>query len=181
MEKVKLYGLGGQGVVTGAKMLTYAAVNDNKYAQNLPSYGHERRGAPVTSDVIIDDKDILLKTYVYEPDVVIVFDLSIIEKGVNIYSGISQDTRFIINCEGNPGGYEFVENYGAVYYVNSKQISLDILGRNIPNSAMVGAAARAGLVTIQSVEKTLSNWFKGKDGKINAEAARKAYEECRKI
>lgn len=181
MEKVKLFGLGGQGVVTGAKMLTYAVVKDGKYAQNLPAYGHERRGAPVSSDVMIDDKDILLKTYIYEPDVVVVFDLSVIEKGMDIYSGVSEDTVFIINCEKKPEGHEFVGNYGDVYYVDSRQISLDTLGRNIPNSAMVGAMAKAGLVTIESVEQTLSNWFKGKGGEINAEAARRAYEECRKL
>ncbi|NJD01076.1 MAG: pyruvate ferredoxin oxidoreductase, partial [Ruminiclostridium sp.] len=63
MIKVKFYGIGGQGVVTAAKLLCHSVcMYEDRHAKTIPSYGHERRGAPVFSDVIIDDKNVLLSS-----------------------------------------------------------------------------------------------------------------------
>ena len=51
MIRLKFYGLGGQGVVTAAKVLSAAvSIYEGKYAVTIPAYGHERRGAPVDTD-----------------------------------------------------------------------------------------------------------------------------------
>ena len=77
MYQLKLYGLGGQGVVTAARILVEACtIYDGKYARSLPAYGHERRGAPVFADVMIDEVQILLSSFVYDPDCVMLFDPS---------------------------------------------------------------------------------------------------------
>ena len=79
MIEIRIHGRGGQGAVTAAQLLAIAAFYDGKQAQAFPMFGVERRGAPATSFVRIDDKKINVREQIYEPDYVIVFDPSLIE------------------------------------------------------------------------------------------------------
>ena len=98
MYQVKLYGLGGQGVVTAAKILAHAvSVHENQYAKTIPAFGHERRGAPVYSDVMIDHRPILLNSFVYEPDVVMLFAPAVIDQGIAIEQGIHEKSILVVN------------------------------------------------------------------------------------
>ena len=86
MKQIKIYGLGGQGVVTCGKLMAHAyAINQEEFAQTIPAYGHERRGAPVTTSLILSREAILTKSFVYEPDYVLVFDISLPERHVDIF------------------------------------------------------------------------------------------------
>ncbi|MCG0239986.1 MAG: 2-oxoacid:acceptor oxidoreductase family protein [Firmicutes bacterium] len=181
MLQLKLYGLGGQGVVTAAKVLAEAvAVHEGRYAQSVPAYGHERRGAPVYSDLFVDDQPILVKSFVYEPDYVLIFDLAVLDKGVDVTQGCRSHTVFLVNSAQPPVDYPFSRGYGPVYYVDATGISLATIGRNIPNSAMVGAFAATGVVGIESVARALGDIF-GKAGEINVEAARQGHAAVRKL
>ncbi|SDE06946.1 2-oxoacid:acceptor oxidoreductase family protein [Sporomusa acidovorans] len=178
MKQIKLFGLGGQGVVTAAKIFAEAvAIGEGKHAQSIPAYGHERRGAPVYSDLIVSDEPIKTKSFVYEPDYVVIFDLSVIDKGIDVMVGTNANTVFIINHECVLPEYPFAKHQ--VYYVGAKQIALDTLKRDIPNSAMLGAMAGAGLVGLDAAIQAIRKIF-GKAGDINAEAANKAYAGLRK-
>lgn len=182
MLQLKLYGLGGQGVVTAAKILAEAiVVHEGRYAQSVPAYGHERRGAPVYSDLFIDDKPILLKSFVYEPDHVLVFDLAVLEKGVNVLQGAHAATEFLINHYAAPTDYPFSRGFGTVRYVNATQVAVDTIGREIPNSAMLGAFAATGVVGIDSICAALKDAFKGKAGELNVEAARQCYAAVKRL
>ena len=178
MKQVKIFGLGGQGVVTAAKIFAEAvAIGEGKHAQSIPAYGHERRGAPVYSDVIFSEEPIKVKSFVYDPDYVVIFDLAVMDKGVDVMVGINDNTIFIINGECVLPEYPFAKQ--PMYYVNARQIALDTLGRDIPNSAMLGAMAGAGLVGIGAVMEMIKKYF-GKAGDINARAAQQAYDGLQK-
>jgi len=175
MKQIKIYGLGGHGVVTAAKIFAEAvAIGENKFAQAIPAYGHERRGAPVYSDVIIDDKYIKLKSFVYNPDYVVIFDMSVIDKGVDVMAGATENTVFIINTPSVEDTMVFKNN--KVLYVDARKISIETINRDIPNAAMLGAMAGAGLVGIELVKQPIIKIF-GKAGAMNAEAAQRAYEQ----
>ena len=174
MKQIKLYGLGGQGVVTAAKIFAKAvALGENKNALSVPAYGHERRGAPVYSDLFIDENPILLRTFVYDPDIVVVFDLSVIEKGVDVMAGAKADTMFILNAISVPD--EFAGKQ--VRYVDARKISLEVLNRDIPNTTMLGAMAAAGLCSLDSVKSAISSSFGGKAGNLNALSAERGCNE----
>jgi len=178
LKQIKLYGLGGQGVVTAAKIFAEAkAIVEGKYAQSIPAYGHERRGAPVYSDVISSDDPIKVKSFVYDPDYVVIFDLAVMDKGVDVMVGTNEKTVFVINAECVQPEYPFAKH--EVYYVGARQIALDNLGRDIPNSAMLGAMAGAGLVNIDAISESIRKYF-GKGGDINAKAAKQACDGLRK-
>ena len=61
MFQVRIHGRGGQGVVSGAEMLSVAAFLEGRHAQAFPSFGSERMGAPVMAFCRIDDKEIRLR------------------------------------------------------------------------------------------------------------------------
>jgi len=99
LKQIKIYGLGGQGVVTCGKLMAHAyAINQEEFAQTIPAYGHERRGAPVTTSLILSREAILTKSFVYEPDYVLVFDISLPERHVDIFDGATGDTAFLFNA-----------------------------------------------------------------------------------
>lgn len=179
MQRLKFYGLGGQGVVTAAKVLSTAvSIHEDQHAVTIPAYGHERRGAPVYTDVMVSDEPIKLNCYVYEPDIVLVMDPVIMDKHVNVGAGKHQDTVLVLNTADPAVAKLYADTYGfaEVWYVDGTQVALDTIGRSIPNGSMLGALARTGVVKVESLEEALKELFGKKAGEMNANAARKAYE-----
>jgi 2-oxoacid:acceptor oxidoreductase gamma subunit (pyruvate/2-ketoisovalerate family) len=182
LSKIKFYGLGGQGIVTAAKIFSAAvSLYEGKYAITVPAYGHERRGAPVNTSIIVDQEPVLLNSFVYDPDIVMVMDHGVIDKGVDIAEGIHKESILIINTE-NKEVLSRYEKFGfkEIYYVDGTQIALEKIGRGIPNGSMLGALAGVGIVSIDSIENAIKEWFKGKAGEKNAEAARTANKKLQK-
>jgi 2-oxoacid:acceptor oxidoreductase gamma subunit (pyruvate/2-ketoisovalerate family) len=181
MLQLKFFGLGGQGVVTAAKMLSYAvSLCEDKYAITVPSYGHERRGAPVFTSIIIDDKPVLLNCFVYEPDIVLAMDDALMEKGIDVSEGKNKTSVLILNYD-NPvkiAAYKKL-NFSKMYYVDGTQIALKHIGKGIPNGSMLGALACTGIVKIESIESAILDHFGNKAGKLNGTAAREAYENIK--
>lgn len=185
MKQLKFYGLGGQGVVTAAKTLSIAvSIHEDAYAVTIPSYGHERRGAPVYTDMVIDNVPVKTNCFVYVPDIVVVLDDTIIDKHsqVDVSKGKHADTMLILNTNSVEMAKRYQDRYGFkdVYYVNATEVAFRNIGRGIPNGSMLGALARTGTVKVESVEKALKEVF-GKAGDINASAARDAYENTQKL
>jgi 2-oxoacid:acceptor oxidoreductase gamma subunit (pyruvate/2-ketoisovalerate family) len=181
MLQLKFFGLGGQGVVTAAKMLSYAvSLCEGKYAITVPSYGHERRGAPVYTSIIVDENPVLLNCFVYEPDIVLAMDDALLDKGVDVSAGKKPGTILVLNT-GDPAKLERFKKLGfsKVYHVDGTHVALKNIGRGIPNGAMLGALARTGIVSIDSVEKAIDDSFGPKAGPKNKAAAREAYENIR--
>lgn len=183
MYRIKLHGLGGQGVVTAAKILSHAvSIYENKFGKTVPAFGHERRGAHVFADVMIDDQPVLINSFVYEPDVVMLFAPSVLDQGISIEKGIHHESILVINTGNEHLPQQLKETYifKEVYYVDATRIALDEIGRDIPNGAMLGALACTGIVSIDSITQALVENFKPGEGERNASAARKAYEQTRK-
>ncbi|MFQ6077837.1 MAG: 2-oxoacid:acceptor oxidoreductase family protein, partial [Thermodesulfobacteriota bacterium] len=78
MIEIRFHGRGGQGAVTSAELLAHAAISEGRYAQAFPSFGPERRGAPVVAYCRISDDPIRIRANIYEPDLVVVLDYSIL-------------------------------------------------------------------------------------------------------
>jgi pyruvate ferredoxin oxidoreductase gamma subunit len=88
MIEIRFHGRGGQGAVTSAELLALAAIGEGKYAQAFPSFGPERRGAPVVAFCRISDEPIRIRANIYEPDIVVVLDSSLL-KIVNVAAGLN--------------------------------------------------------------------------------------------
>src|SRR6202051_4265169 len=96
MFQVRIHGRGGQGVVTGAEMLSVAAFFENRHAQAFPSFGSERMGAPVVAFCRIADKEIRLREPVLDPDCLIVQDPTLF-KVIDVFAGLRTDGYLLVN------------------------------------------------------------------------------------
>jgi len=178
--ELRFHGRGGQGAVTAANILASAAVLEGKYAQAFPYFGAERRGAPVEAYARISDRPIQRHSQVREPDIVVILDPEI-PKLVDVTRGLKPDGVIVFNGVNSP-----VEGGSwRAWCVNAtkiaRELGLVVSGWPVVNTAMLGALVRAtGLLKLESVEKAILEYFSGKGeiGKLNALAARRAYEEA---
>lgn len=181
MKKIKFYGLGGQGAVTAAKILSQAVcIYQDDYAITIPAYGHERRGAPVFAHIIVDNKPVLLNCFVYEPDIVLVMDDTLIDKNVNVGEGVHDETVLVLNTNDVEMVDRYKREYGFkhVIHASGTEYAIKNIGLPIPNSAMLGVFAKTGVVSINAIEKAIVETF-GKGGEKNAKAARDAYNAAK--
>lgn len=175
MIEIRLHGRGGQGTVTAAELIAEAAFLDGKFVQAFPSFGIERRGAPVEAFVRISDKPILLHSQIYQPDYLIVQDPTLLGV-INVFEGAKKDTFTIINTEKNSDFFKKTTGLNKIYTVPATQIALEILGKPIINTIMIGAFAGAcGLISPGSLRKAIVARFKGDIAEKNIKAMNTAF------
>ncbi len=180
MFQVRIHGRGGQGVVTGAEMLSVAAFMEGRHAQAFPSFGSERTGAPVVAFCRMAGREIRLREPVMEPDCLIVQDATLF-KSVDVFAGLKSDGYLLVNTNQSFGDLH-VESAavklpkGHALIVPASEIALKHIGRPLPNAALLGAfAALSELVHIESVEKAIRGAFSGRIAEANVAAAREAF------
>ncbi len=172
MIEVRFHGRGGQGAVTAARLLAEAAFLEGKYCQAFPSFGAERRGAPVVAFARIDSRPIRVRTQIYEPDHVIVFDPTLL-KAVNVAAGLKRRGVITINAKEAPKDI----HAGKVATVDATEIAIENLGAPITGTAMLGAFVKVTkLISLDSIIRVIEGHFKGKLAERNVAAAKVAYE-----
>lgn len=182
--EVRFHGRGGQGVVTAADILAVAAFKEGYWTLSFPMFGAEKRGTPVVSYLRISDKPIVERDEIYHPDYVVVLDPTVIGP-VKVEAGIKQNGIIIANY---PKSAEELRkkhfsslNSVKIITLNATKMAIDILGRPITNTAMVGAFAGATkLIKLQTLKETIFEWFEKKGEEIakkNAELVEMAYRE----
>ena len=176
------HGRGGQGAWTASELLARTALLEGKHIQSFPEFGPERMGAPVTAFTRISTEPIRIHCAIYDPDVVVVLDSTLL-KSVPVTAGInSEEDMIIVNSKDPPADLKKslrVEK-GKVWTVPATEIALKILGSPITNTAMLGAVARAtGIVTMDGIEKTVKERFRAELGEKNVSVIKKAYEEAK--
>ncbi len=178
LTEIKFHGRGGQGAVTSAEMLALAAINEEKFAQGFPTFGPERRGAPVMSFVRIDDEfPIRTRAEISRADIVVVMDFTLL-RAVNIAAGVKKGGTIIVNTR--RGVREIQDEFNLplpIATVDASAIAMKMLGVNIVNTTMLGSILKVKpLVRIESLEEPLKHRF-GERWEKNYQAAKKAYEE----
>jgi pyruvate ferredoxin oxidoreductase gamma subunit len=164
MLQVRIHGRGGQGVVTTAEMLSIAAIAQGWHAYALPSTGPEAVGAAVVACCRIDDKNVLLREPILEPDVVIVQDATLLHQ-VDVFRGLKRDGYVLINSkrsfdELGAGGTAARLRHDRLCTVPATEIVLKHLGLPLPGAVLLGGfAALSRLITLQSVTRAITDRF----------------------
>jgi 2-oxoacid:acceptor oxidoreductase gamma subunit (pyruvate/2-ketoisovalerate family)/2-oxoacid:acceptor oxidoreductase delta subunit (pyruvate/2-ketoisovalerate family) len=174
--EIRFHGRGGQGAVTAVKILASAIYIEGKYTQAIPMYGTERRGAPVVAFCRVDDTRIRERDLVHEPDIVVVLD-PLLSRTVDVTEGLKPGGLVLINY---PGPYKETGLAGnfKIATVDATKIALDIIGRPITNTAILGAFAKAtGLVKLESLEEAIKGELPSRIIATNVETMRRAYME----
>ncbi len=181
MFQIRIHGRGGQGVVTGAEMLSVAAFIEGRHAQAFPSFGSERTGAPVVAFCRIDDKEIRLREPIQDPDCLILQDPTLL-KVIDVFSGLNDKGYLLVNTSKTFDDLHLraiVEKLppGQAVIVPATDLALKHVKRPAPNAALLGAfAALTGLVRFDSVKRAIAEAFPGKVGEANIAAAQEAYD-----
>jgi pyruvate ferredoxin oxidoreductase gamma subunit len=184
--QVRMHGRGGQGVVSGAEMLSVAAFHEGRHAQAFPSFGSERMGAPVMAFCRIDDKPIRLREPVMAPDVLVVQDSTLLHQ-VDLFNGLVADGYVLLNSRRSfeaLGLGDLARRMRAERLVAlpATDIALDHVGRAVPNVPLLGAfAALTGIVHLASVVAAIRGKFEGRLAETNVAAAHAAFEHTRKL
>ena len=179
MIQIRIHGRGGQGVVTAAKLIAVAAFKDGKIAQAFPSFGVERTGAPIEAFARIDDKPIRTREHVYEPNVLIIQDSTLLET-VDVTHGCDDNTLVIINTTKPKTQVKINLPKKNIYALDATKIALDTIGRNIVNTTIMGAFAKVtGFVSLDALKYAIEEKFKTKGSEIinkNIKAIEEAYK-----
>jgi len=176
LYEIRFHGRGGQGAVTSAELLAQAAIAEGRFGQAFPSFGPERRGAPVMAFARVSDARIRDRSAVYHPNAVVVLDPSLL-KMVDVGKGLVKDGVIVINSASSPEDLQKEYNLaGKVASVDALTIATTIIGRPITNTTMLGALlATTKLVEAGRLEEATTNRF-GPLAKRNILAMRKAIE-----
>ncbi len=138
--EIRWHGRGGQGAKTAALLLAEVAFQTGKFVQGFPEYGPERMGAPITAYDRISDKEIRTHSNIYEPDYVVVVDETLL-KDIDVAAGLKEDGAILVNSS-RPAAEvaAMIRNYnGRVHVIDAGKISLETLGKNIPNTPLLAA------------------------------------------
>jgi pyruvate ferredoxin oxidoreductase gamma subunit len=179
MIEIRWHGRGGQGAVTSVELLAVAAIEEGKYAQGFPSFGPERRGAPVAAFNRIDTRRIKSRAGIYKPDVVAVLDESLIEL-VNVVEGLKPKGILIVNTQKTAKELAKATGFtGRIGVVDAKGIALQETGVTIVNTTMIGALIKAtGAVALASMKSPIGHRF-GRIADRNMKAMTRAYNEIK--
>jgi len=145
--EIRWHGRGGQGAKTAALLLADVAFKTGAYVQGFPEYGPERMGAPITAFNRISQDEIRVHSNIYNPDLVVVVDESLLAS-VDVTAGLKEEGAIIINTaksaeeiKGELRGYS-----GRVYTVDARKISVEALGKYFPNTPMLASAVAVSKV-----------------------------------
>ncbi len=164
MVEIRWHGRGGQGAKTASLLLADAAFNTGKYVQGFPEYGPERMGAPITAYDRISTERCTVHSNIYEPDYVVVVDETLLSS-VDVTAGLKADGAIVINSTKKPEelrsrlkGYQ-----GKVCTIDAGKISVETLGKNFPNTPMLGAIVKiSGVVPEKEFIQDMEGSFRHK-------------------
>lgn len=177
MIEVRFHGRGGQGAVTSAELIALAAIDEGQFAQAFPSFGPERRGAPVVAFLRVSPTQIRIRSKVYNPDIVVVLDPTLLDI-VDVSAGLKRSGILVINTAKSLG--QVHKDYGfkgRVAVVDASKIAMEEMKVPITNTTMLGALIRSGkLVRLESMDIPLNHRF-GKIAERNKKAMQRAFDE----
>jgi len=179
-REIRFHGRGGQGAVLAAKMLASACAAEGKCVASFPMYGFERRGMPVVAFTRFSDEPIREKTQIYTPDCIMVIDPTLLALK-NLFDGLKPEGVLILNSA-KPMETPPVPELKKAGVINATQVALCEIGRDIPNTCLIGALAKAtGWVSLDSVLQGLADYLEGDMLKRNIRNAERGYHEVEVI
>ena len=178
MLELRFHSRGGQGGVVAGKLLSVAVFKEGRYVQSFPTFGVERRAAPVMAFVRIDDQPVRIRTQIYNPDHIIILDQSLLQM-LDVTQGLKPGATILINSEKKPEDFHFDGDFKVVT-VDASAIAvkhgLGSVTQPIVNTSILGAICK--VLKVAKIESVIAAIEEEVPAKVeaNAAAAREAYE-----
>ena len=164
LTEIRWHGRGGQGAKTASLLLADAAFNTGNYVQGFPEYGPERMGAPITAYNRISSAPLRVHSNIYEPDFVVVVDETLLST-VDVTAGLKAEGAIIINTPKSVDEIKSkIRGYsGRMFTIDARKISEETLGKNFPNTPMLGAVVKvSGVMEEKAFLDAMEGSFKHK-------------------
>ena len=180
---ITIHGRGGMGVVTCAEIIAEAAYLSGNFTDvhAYPSFGAERRGAPVQAYAKLSRTDIIWdRAQIELPNILIIFDETVLNQ--EIASSLRKGGFFIINSDKEPEF--FVKEYNlrdakiVVADISKLAIekSLTIDGNPVINTPILGLLSKAlPELNLKNLKAVLLKRMGEKIGKLNYELIEQGY------
>ena len=177
-HEVRIHGRGGQGAVLACSILAQALIDDGKHAVAIPSFGFERRGAPVAAFLRFSDAPIRAMTNVYHPDCVVCIDPTV-HRTIDIYAGMKPGGTVVLTTKAQPDELKFPDSVARLGLCDAVGIALPIYRKPVTNAIMLGAFARTtGLLSLTALKEALQQMdFRDAGLTQNLDAAERGYNE----
>ncbi len=178
LHEMRIHGRGGQGAVLACTILAQALIDNGKHAVAIPSFGFERRGAPVAAFLRFSDAPIRAMTNVYHPDCVVCIDPTV-ARTADIFAGMKRGGSVVLTTKARLDELKFPETVARVGLCDAIGIALSIYRRPVTNAIMLGAFARTtGLLSLVSLQEALQQMdFRDAGLTENLKAAERGYNE----
>lgn len=177
MIDIRWHGRGGQGSFTASKLLGVAvSLFGDKQALAFPSFGPERRGAPVLAFTKIDDKKITDRSEVRLCDYIVVLDETLFSEA--FFNELKENGKVILNS-GNDSNYSKYDK-SRLHIIDASSIAAEVLGKPITNTAMLGALVGVtGIASLESLQQGMENFLKGSNLQKNRQVVAQTYLQCK--
>jgi phenylglyoxylate dehydrogenase gamma subunit len=177
-HEVRIHGRGGQGAVLACSILAQALIDDGKHAVAIPSFGFERRGAPVAAFLRFSDAPIRAMTNLYHPDCVVCIDPTV-HRTIDIYAGMKPGGTVVLTTKAQLDELNLPVSVARVGLCDAVGIALLIYRKPVTNAAMLGAFARTtGLLSLTALKEALQQMdFRDAGLTQNLDAAERGYNE----
>lgn len=178
MIEIRFHGRGGQGAVTSAELVALTAIRLGKYAQSMPSFGPERRGAPVQAFLRVSDEPIRVRAEVTRPNIIVILDDGLLQV-MDITHGLKENGLVVVNTKLSEDELRKAMNYkGRLAKVDALSIAMETLKVPITNTTMIGALIKASeIVPFDSIIPQIEERFNPKLAERNIAALKRAFEE----
>lgn len=177
--EVRWHGRGGQGAVTAARTLAQAAhLGGYRGATASPSFGAERRGAPVSASTRISPQPIMVVSQIESPDMVVVLDQTLLKDG-EVVSGLRSGGWLVVNSTRTPAQLGIVGDFSVATADATgicRELGLIVSGLIVVNTAMLGAVVRVSELVAQScIDDVIRTRFSNRSAELNLAAVEKTY------
>ena len=180
MIEIRIHGRGGQGTVVAADLLALAFSKEGRFVQSFPSFGPERRSAPLATFVRVDDMPIRLRCEIYNPHYLLVTDSSLLTY-LDVTSGLRTDGWIVINSRRAPESFGLPSEFH-VATIDANAIAIEHkLGTRtnpIANTTILGAFVKiTGLMNINALAESIKETIAERT-EANIAAAREGYDRA---
>ena len=176
---IRWHGRGGQGTVTAAKLVAQAAyLKGYRGVMATPSFGAERRGAPVSASTRISPEPVMIVSQVEKPNVVVVLDHTLL-KYPEVTEGLDRGGWLVVNSWQSPEELNIKADFNiatADATAVCRELGLIVAGLTVVNTAILGALLHVTkMVDMASIKKVIREKFSTNAMNINLTAVMKTY------
>ncbi|MCD7773454.1 MAG: 2-oxoacid:acceptor oxidoreductase family protein [Ruminococcus sp.] len=174
MTEILWHGRGGQGAFTAARLLgaAFALKGNESYALAFPSFGPERRGAPIRAFTKLDQRSIGDRSEIEKADFSIFLDDTLFSE--KSFEELKPNGKILLNTKQSVLSERVIS-------IDADELAIEILKLPITNTIMLSAfAAVSADVSLENIEKAIYQNMSEKLQRKNILAVRAAAEAIRR-